>query len=264
MRVFFTFRKANFLILSIFAMLVIWQLAAWLIGREIILPTPLATFDSLLSIITRDGFPAIIGNTLRRVFISFVLAFIPAVSLGIVAGFRRKVYDFLHPPVLVVRAIPIISIILLAIIWLKADSAPILAGFIMIFPMLYFNTVEGARAIDPKLLEMARLYEIRRSVLIRKLYLPAIRQYLLAGTLAAASMNLKTVIAAEVFSQPRLSIGTSFQIARVNLNTPELFAWAVIVIFMASLFDIPLKLFGNIWKHRIIYSRVYVALHRQP
>ncbi len=92
---------------------------------------------------------------------------------------------------------------------------------------------------------MAHVDRVAHYHLVKDIYLPSIKPYLLAALSTAAGLNVKVVIAAEVLSQPAVSIGESFQIARANLDTAAVFAWAIIAILIAASFDYAIKLLSR-------------------
>lgn len=208
-----------------------------IVDREIIIPSPAATLDEMIRIMTFPNFSMIILRTLQRAIIGFFIALFSALGLGIAGGYSKTFYHLLKPLVLINRAVPTMAIILLALIWLDSERAPILVGFVVIFPILYESIVQGIRHVDGKLIEMMDLYEIRGFQRFKDLYLPSLSSYLQSAMVAAMGLNLKIVVAAEVLSQPALSIGTSFQIERVHLNTAGVFAWAFITVILAAVLE---------------------------
>ncbi|HAE91256.1 MAG TPA: ABC transporter permease, partial [Tissierella sp.] len=50
-------------------------------------------------------------------------------------------------------------------------------------------------------------------------------------------INLKMVIAGEVLSQPKYAIGSNLQLQKMYLNTSGIFAWIIIILFIAKLFE---------------------------
>ncbi len=89
---------------------------------------------------------------------------------------------------------------------------------------------------------MMDIYEVGKWDRLKDLYIPSISSYIHSGMAAAMGLNLKIIIAAEVLSQPKISMGTSFQIERVNLNTAGVFAWSLITILLAAMLERGLKL----------------------
>ncbi len=223
--------------ISTVVLIIIWKFAAMWIGKSIIIPSPEETLLELIRIVSEPDFFAAVFNTLHRVIIGFSITFIVALVLGGLSGFSSTVYHLMKHLVLLSKSVPTMAVILLALIWLRSEKAPILVAFLVTFPILYQNVVQGIRQVDLKLIEMVNLYGVNKWKILKDLYLPSIRSYLLAGMSTAMGLTIKIVIAAEVLSQPYLSIGTSFQLEKAHLNTAGVFAWSFIAIVLASIFD---------------------------
>ena len=234
-------KELVYTILSVISLLVLWKIASVIVGKEILIPSPETTFMEVLRIIRSPNFIASVTNTINRSLIGFGTALAAGIILGMVGGFSKPIYYLLRPLVLIIRAVPTMAIILLALIWLQSDKAPILVGFVVIFPVLYENVVQGIRNVDIKLIEMMNIYNVNKLDRLRDLYIPSIRSYLYSGMAAAMGLNLKIIIAAEVLSQPRMSMGTSFQMERASLNTAGVFAWSLITIILAGILEQSLR-----------------------
>jgi NitT/TauT family transport system permease protein len=230
-------KELLYTLLSVISLLVLWKVISMIVDKEILIPSPETTFLEIIRIVKSPNFVVSVTNTLRRALIGFGMAFAAGITLGMAGGFWKPIYHLLKPIVLVNRAVPTMAIILLALIWLQSDKAPILVGFVVIFPVLYENVVQGIRNVDVKLVEMMDIYNVSKLGRLKDLYIPSIRSYLYSGMAAAMGLNLKIIIAAEVLSQPRMSMGTSFQIERVNLNTAGVFAWSIITILLAAILE---------------------------
>lgn len=232
-----SFRELFYTLLSAIMLLAFWKLLSMAVHKEILIPSPENTFIETINIMKSPYFIPAVLNTLKRAFAGFILALALGMTLGMMGGFFKSVYYLLRPVVLINKAVPTMAIILLALIWLESEKAPVLVGFVVIFPVIYENVVQGIRNIDEKLIEMMDIYEVNQWDRIKDLYIPSIRSYLDGAMSAAMALNLKIVIAAEVLSQPRISMGTSFQIEKANLNTTGVFAWSLITIFIAGIFE---------------------------
>lgn len=244
-------KSSHPLVLSILLLFAVWKLLSIWVAAEILLPSPEKTLVTLYRIVFEPGFLLLIGHTVARSLIGFFIALIIGLILGIIGGTYKPAFTLLMPLVSVTKATPTMSVILLALIWMHTEIAPILVGFLVIFPMIYTNVVEGIRSIDVKLLEMASIYKIKRKRIIYEIYLPSLSSYLVASATSAMGLNLKVVIAAEVLSQPENCIGTSLYMEQINLNTAGVFAWTIIAILISSIFDYSLNLFHkrtNKWK----------------
>lgn len=245
----YTLKDRSYILISTVVLLLLWKVLALVVGKPIIIPSPEETFMRLVEIIISQNFLNAVFSTLIRVVTGFSISFILALILGLISAFVTPFYYLLKPIVLLQKSVPTMAVILLAIIWLDSEMAPILVGFLVIFPIIYSAVVQGVRDMDPQLIEMAKVYDLSLHTKIRRIYIPAIRSSLFAVISAALSLNLKITIAAEVLSQPNVSIGTSFQIEKSTLDTAGVFAWSIIAIAMAALFDLIIKKFRNKYVH---------------
>lgn len=214
-----------------------WKLASVLVGREVILPAPERTAAELVHIVLSPLFVETVLVTLGRVAASFGAAFVAALGLGFCAGLTRVVEDALHAPVTVMRSVPTMGVILLSLIWLDSEGAPLLVCALVTFPIMYAAMVAAIRSVDEELVEMHRAYRVGLFRRMRHFYLPSVVPHVRAGMAVALGLNVKVMIAAEVLSQPARGIGTMFQIERARLNTPGVFAWCAIVVGIAATLD---------------------------
>ncbi|HAP31899.1 MAG TPA: ABC transporter permease [Firmicutes bacterium] len=222
---------------AVLCLLIIWEVIARIVGARILLPPPGETLKELVFIIHSENFwPAVI-NTITRSLVGFGLTFLTAAVFAVLAGLWKPLHYLFNPLVVITKAAPPISVILLALIWLGTEKAPVLVGFLVIFPIIYTNIITGVDNVEPKLIEMAAMYKVRRRRMILDVYLPAVMPYVLAACSTALGLNLRVVIMAEVLSQPPVSMGSSLQSARVFLNTAGVFAWTTVAVALAALFD---------------------------
>ncbi len=219
---------------SVVALVGLWQAASAIIGLEIIMPGPVATASRAAGLLVSPGFAADVLATVTRGLIGFAISALLALSLGVAAGRSEALFAMLQPAVGLVRATPVMSVILLAMIWFRTEGMPIFVGFLMCFPVLYGNVVEGIRSIDRDLVDMSHAFRVRRGRIFRGLYLPAILPYLVAGFSATLGLSWKVVVAAEVLGQPARAIGTRLQDARVMLDTAGVLAWTVVALVLAG------------------------------
>ncbi|CAH2213052.1 ABC transporter permease [Tepidibacter aestuarii] len=238
--------------ISIVSIIVLWKFLSIWVDNPIMIPSPESTVMEFIKIIKSKNFTITVLATLTRVIIGFSISFISALILGFSSGFFKPVYYLLRPVIIIQKATPTMAIILLSIIWLKAQWAPILVGFLIIFPIIYSNVIQGIESVDIKLIEMARVYKLSQLTVMKDIYIPSIKSSLTSVASATIGLNLKVIIAAEVLSQPNVSIGTNFQMEKANLNTAGVFAWALVSIIIAGGFDLVIRVFKsyNI-KHKI-------------
>jgi NitT/TauT family transport system permease protein len=222
------------LLASTVILILLWKLISLFMGSEIILPSPESAFSALAELVRQEHFARAIFYTVRRGVLGFVLSASAALIVGIAAGENRIVYNLLKPVLTIVKTVPVLSIVLLAIIWFKTENVPVFVCFLVVFPVISANVIEGIKNVDPHLIEMAHIYRVRKKRIIFQIYLPSLIPYLLAGLSTAAGVTWKAVIAAEVLSMPRYAIGSGMQFSQLQLNTAELFAWTIIAVIISS------------------------------
>ena len=121
--------------------------------------------------------------------------------------------------------------------WLCSAPSLLLILLIVVFPILYTNVLDGEKQMDRSLLEMAQVFELSRPVRLRYLYLPQILPYFRTGCSVALGLCWKAGVAAEVIRIPDQSIGEQLYQAKVYLNTPDLFAWTIVIVMLSVLFE---------------------------
>ncbi|MGO2117898.1 MAG: ABC transporter permease [Fusobacterium sp.] len=231
-------KEKLYTILSILSLIIIWKVLAVIINKSILVPSPEETFKELIYIIKSPYFIITVLGTIKRVLLGFFISFVLAIILSLLAGFNNIIYYLLKPIVTIIKVIPTMGIILLALIWLKSEYATIFVGFLIIFPILYENNLKGIKSVDKNLLEMGKIYEISQYNLIKDIYFPSMKPFVLAGVNNALSINLKIIVAAEVLSQLPNSIGSFLQIEKTALNTSGVFAWCLVALIIGGSFEI--------------------------
>ncbi|MFW6261882.1 MAG: ATP-binding cassette domain-containing protein [Spirochaetota bacterium] len=219
-----------------------WEIAARVVGAAIILPGPAAAMITLWGELTAPAFYSHLFATLLRALAGFGIAYVAGVAWGLVAGSRGTFGSVLRPMLVLIRATPVIAVILLALIWFRPNIAPVFVTFLMVVPVIVENVSAGVRAASGELLEMASLFGVPRSRRLRRLTLPALRPYLFAGAHSGLGMAFKVTVAAEVLVQPARALGGAMQEARFYLDTPRILALTVAVIALSALAEGALRL----------------------
>ncbi|MFW6328755.1 MAG: ABC transporter permease [Alkalispirochaetaceae bacterium] len=241
--------------LGVGAVLLLLQLGAALVGAELILPTPGQTLSELLLIVSTERFVEELLATVARGLLALLLILLGALPLGLLSGHYPAAESVLTVPVAIIRSTPVISVILLALIWFPSGGVPIFVALLMGFPLLFENIAAGMRSVARGYLEMSRTFCLSPSARLIHLYLPAIGGYLGSGLRATSGIVWKVVVAAEVLSQPGFGIGSRLQESRIFLETAAVFGWTALLILVSLLSDRLLKLFQGFRLTRIVAVR---------
>jgi len=215
-----------------------WFLLSIFVGKEVLIPSPLATLNSLFEIAGTDGFLKTILYTMARSLGGFVSSLLLAVFFGGISKWSRPVRLLLNPFVEFLSSVPVIAIILLALIWLHSSLVPLFVGFLVVFPIMYQTVLVSLDEVDRGILQMARVYKVKRLALIRDIYIPVIVHGLSNISATTLSTTLKMVVAGEVLSQPGFSIGGNLQLQRMYLNTSGVFAWIVVILVISKVLQV--------------------------
>lgn len=135
------------------------------------------------------------------------------------------------------KTVPVASFVILALIWFGSRNLSVFIALVMVFPVIYTNVLAGVRAADRELAEMARVFRIPLLRRIRCITLPQVAPYFRAGCALGLGLCWKAGVAAEVIGMPVPSIGERLQQAKVYLDTPELFAWTLVIVLISVGFE---------------------------
>ena len=215
----------------------VWQLAAWCVGRELLLPGPLSVMGRLPALAGTADFWLSVGATLGRVFLGLAWGALAGTALAFLTHFAPWADRLLSPAVRVVRATPVVSFILLVYLWVARSAIPWVIAGLMVLPVVWGALSSGLDSLDGKLLELARAYRFSRWKTLRLIYLPGLRPHLSAGLLTAFGLAWKSGVAAEVLCPPAYAIGARIQQAKLGLETADLFAWTLAIVALSLVLE---------------------------
>jgi NitT/TauT family transport system permease protein len=212
-----------------------WEVASLATAKELILPSPARVLEAAISLYPTRRFLLDLGATFLRGLAAFGLSAGIGLAAGLASGLRPLFGATLAPILTAIRATPVLALVLIILLWFPAGFVPIFAAFLMAFPIMATSAAEGARAADPRLLEMARLFRVPRREVFLKLRLPSAAPHLLSGAKSALGLSWKVVVAGEILSQPASALGTGMQDSRLLLESASVFAWALAAVALCGL-----------------------------
>ncbi len=220
-------------VIPIAVWIVIWQLVAVLVHNRIILAGPLDTLGALAGLVQTGSFWSSVWQTCGRILLGFVMGSVLGIALAYLAYRKSFVGDFLKPFVSVLKSVPVVSFVILLLIWFGSRNISVIICAMVVFPILYLATLEGLAATDDKILEMAHVFRMPVSRQIRFIFVPHLMPFWRSAFKLAVGMSFKSGIAAEVIGQPLGTIGNGLYLAKIYLETGELFAWTIVVVLIA-------------------------------
>ena len=217
--------------------LAVWQCAAMAVGQEVFLVSPVQALRTLLQLLPQAEFWQRVGFSSGRILLGFGLGVVCSAALAVAAEICPAAEILIAPVLQLVKATPVASFIILALVWVRGSSLSVLISFLMVLPVLYGAVRTGIRAADPQLLEMAKVFRLPLGRRLRAVWLPAVLPAFRQGCSVALGICWKSGVAAEVIGLPNGSIGDALYRAKITLSTGELFAWTFVIILLSAAFE---------------------------
>ncbi len=216
--------------------LLLWQLGSMALSQEILLVSPVAVLRRLGVLALEPAFWRTVAFSFGRIAAGFFTALFCGTLLAAAAARFEPVGLLFSPLMAVIKASPVASFIILLLIWVPSHSLSVVIAFMMALPIIYTNLCAGLAATDPAMLELADVFEVPAGRRVRYLYLSQLLPYLRSACAVSIGLCWKSGIAAEVIGIPKGSIGERLYEAKIYLDTPELFAWTVVIVLLSMLF----------------------------
>lgn len=215
----------------------VWEIVALCVDREVLVPTPFRVAARLWELVKTADFWQTVAFSILRITAGFLAGVLLGTLTGILTAKVPLSDGLLSPLLTVIRATPVASFIILALVWMGKDAIPVFISFLMVFPIMQSHVATGVRAVSPQLLEMAHVYRVPPLRRVKALYLPAVLPNFSAGCRTCLGLAWKAGVAAEVISLPMRSIGRQLYYSKLYLETVDVFAWTVTVIVLSLLIE---------------------------
>lgn len=223
--------------------LIVWEVLALLIPSKVLFASPVTVVKKLFELVTTGAFWSSVGFSSLRIALGFVFAFLAGILLATVSALSRTVKALILPIMRLLKAVPVASFIILALLWIRSANLSVLISFVMVLPVIFTNVLQGIESTDKKLIEMSNVFRLSAGKKLRFVYLPSVMPALSAGCSIALGFSWKSGIAAEVIGIPTGSIGEKLYEAKLYLMTGELFAWTIVIVLLSVLFEKLVMLF---------------------
>lgn len=226
-------KNKNTKLIIIIGFVILWEIISKLVGSDIIIPDIKVICLNLIEIVLSNDFIKVVSHSLIRTLIGFFISVFLGITAGLISFLNGFLREFFKMSSKLLASVPTVAIILLILIWLRANPVSILIGVFMVFPIIYETVFSSIDNYDEKIIQMLNLYKVSMRKRIEKIYIPQILMDLSKILSSSISINFKMVIAGEVLSQPKYSIGTKLYFEKTYLNTAGIFSWIIIILFLS-------------------------------
>lgn len=230
-------KRRLFTLLSVALLMLVWQLIAFRVDQPELFPSLWHLLLRLAELLTSGSFYLSVGATVIRGMIGIIISLVASLLLSVCFARWEWLYELCRPWLTMMRSVPVISFILLALIFLNSGSIPLLIAFLTMFPLLTENITKGLKQFRQELTEMGKLFRLSRRNRLMLLYYPQIKPFLFSGLSSAVGFGWRAIIMGEVLSQATWGIGGAMKRAQSFIEVPELIAWTIVAIAISYLSD---------------------------
>ncbi len=223
--------------LSVLLWLLLWQVLASKINKSVLLPYPKEVLSSLSDILRSESFFPIVTGSLLHIAEGFGLALAAGIVLAVICHFSDFASALMQPFLKLVKTVPVVSFIILLLLWVDVKNINIVISFLIVLPVVYQNVLKGIRETPGDMLEMAEVFRFPALTGLRYLFVPNAVPYASAAVSVGLGMCWKAGIAAEIIALSGNSVGRQLYDAKLYLDTPGLFAWTVVLIVVSILME---------------------------
>ena len=184
------------------AILAVWQ-TLFQLGyiKPIILPPPSQVAVTFWDLLKSGAMERHVGISVLRVLEGFGIAALLGLSLGIGIGLSRTLDRLTDLIIQVIKPIPPIAWIPLAILWFGiGEKSKVYIIFLGAFFPIIINTIDGIRQTDHKFVEVARILEVPRLKFVRQVVIPGAFPAIMTGLRVGLMVAWMCVVAAELIA----------------------------------------------------------------
>lgn len=198
------------------------------------LPAPSAIIGSTGQLVSDTHFGSNLAHTVIVTLIGWAIASVGGVALGAAVGLSRVVWRWTMASIDILRALPIIAFVPVAVLIFGLSSTMELSLVIYAaFWPVVINTIAGVRAVSPVLRDVASTLKLTRLQALRKVVMPSAAGSILVGMRLALALALVLAVVAEMVGNPT---GLGYQLVfEQNALKPDLMFGYVVVVGLIGL-----------------------------
>jgi NitT/TauT family transport system permease protein len=214
----------------------VWQVIAVYFSQGL-LPTPPAVFQESVAILTSGEFFYHMTNTLRRVLVAFIAAWVVSIAFGVWMGLSELAEKFFDMGIIIGITIPGLATAIIAVMLFGLQPlTAYLAVFLAVFPMITLNFWEGVKDIDMQLVEMGGAFNFGRVRTIRHVVLPQLIPYMLSAGRLGLGLAWKLVVVVEFLGFGN-GIGYKLTTEYNQFNMAGVLAWTLLFTIIMLLIE---------------------------
>lgn len=219
-------------------MLAIWEVAARaFIDPEFVSPPTLIVRTLFTETFADPKIVQAMWITFYELAVAFAMSVVIGAAVGMAVGLNRQTHRSIYPLILLLYAIPQITILPLFIMYFGLGPAGKIAFGVShgIFPIMV-NVIAGVRDVDPMLVRAARSMGASERLVLRRIVFPHMIPSFFTGMRLGMTLTLLGVILAELYVSTE-GIGYFTQLYAETFDPAPLFALILVLASMAILLN---------------------------
>ncbi len=218
--------------------IIVWEIIVRLqLVSESLFPSPIKIVSTGWELLSSGELVSHIGVSLGRAVTGMIIGGLIGFALGVLNGLSKKSYVYLDTTIQMIRNIPHLALIPLIIVWLGiGEEAKIFLVVLGVLFPIYVNTFHGIRNVDPNLVEMGRMYNLKGWSLFKHVLLPGALPSIFVGLRYALGVMWLTLIIAETIPTNK-GLGYLATNAREFMQTDIIILSIIIYALLGKLAD---------------------------
>jgi NitT/TauT family transport system permease protein len=221
----------------------VWEITSIFIGEDLrlFLPSPFAVLRRWSQILLEPEYLKATAFTLLRIITGFCLGAATGIFLAILTNLSKLAYILLSPALKIIRAVPVVSFIILAFLFMSTDTLPLFISFLMVVPLVWQASHDGIENADKKLCEMGKVFGFNKIKILFKIRFPLSISQILSSLVSGLGYAWKSGVAAEVICTPEKSLGHEIFRGKFNLDYESVYAVTLTVVLLSLVIEILFK-----------------------
>ncbi len=238
-------------IVAAISIVVLWELLSRFFPVPFLLSGPLQVAERFLELIRTKHFWRIALFSSLRIILGLMGGVLLGICFAVLAKINIWLKAFFKQLALIFKSIPITVITILLLILFSNRWIATSVVLIMAFPIVFNHYLNGLESSDPKMLEVARVFNFSEKKKWKYIYLKSAEPFFKSALEIACGMAWKAGIAAEILGMPRYSFGEVIYSAKIFLQSADIFSYAIAIVLLSVLFE-KVLVYGLLKAHRLL------------
>lgn len=239
--------------LSVASFLLLWEMVSRSgLFNPYLFPPPSEIAKALIGMASSGQLLVDLQASTHRILLGYLTGSAAGVAIGLITGRYRLMQSLITPIIQMVRPIPPISFVPVAILWFGlGDFSKYFLVFWGVFFPVWYNTHFGVRSVDSVYVRAAQSLGANQRQLMFEVILPGAMRFILAGLGTAVPIAFYCLVAAEI-AGAYSGVAYRIDVAHLNFQVSVMFAGLIVLGIMSTIAD---RAFGALTKKLFPWAR---------